>query len=428
MPKQARALAPYEVKRLKRPGLHAVGGVNGLYLNIKDGGKGRSWIVRVTVGDRRREIGLGSYPSVTLEQARQRAREVRDQAWRGEDPVAMRRAAQDELRAAEAKRMTFDEAAAACFKAKSREFRNAKHAKQWKASLDEYASPKIGKLPVDEIELAHVVSVLEPIWTTKTETASRLRGRIEAVLAWATVSGYRSGDNVARWRGNLEYALPKPSKVRKAGHYAALPWERVPEFMADLRDREGMGARALEFAILTAARSGEVRLAKWDEIDLERKLWTVPADRMKSGKKHTVPLSVPAVKLLKKLPRMVDSEYVFPASRGGALSDMTLSAVPRRMHDEAIEAGREGYLDPSVGRVATPHGFRSSFKDWCRTSTSFADEVSELALAHVSSDATRAAYARDELLAKRTKLMNAWARFLASPPRKASVTPIRKAR
>ncbi len=428
MPKRTRELTPAAVRRLaEKPGFHAVGGVAGLYLQVKRP-PAASWILRVKMGDKRPDLGLGAYPTVTLADARDKARRYREQIEQGIDPREARRAAQAALVSAEAKRLTFDQAAEACFKARSREFRNAKHAKQWKGSLDTYASPKIGALPVSDVELAHVVSVLEPHWLTKTESMSRLRGRIETVLEWARVSGYRDGlDNPAAWK-TLKHVLPSPSKVSKGTHYPALPWHEVPRFMAGLRERDGMGARALEFVILTAARSGEVRLATWDEIDIEGKLWTVPTERMKAGLTHRVPLSAPAVKLLKKLPRMKGSPYVFPAARGGALSDMTLSAVPRRMHDDDIEAGGDGYLDPKLNRIATPHGFRSSFKDWCRSSTSYPDEVSELALAHVSSDATRAAYARDELLPKRVKLMNAWARFLATVPSKASVTPIRKRR
>jgi len=254
---------------------------------------------------------------------------------------------------------------------------------------------------VNQIELAHVVKVVEPIWTTKTETASRLRGRIESVLEWAKASGYRNGgENPAKWE-TLKHVLPTPSKVRKIKHYAALPWQEMGAFMADLRNREGMGARALEFAILTAARSGEVRGATWDEIDLRAKEWTVPAERMKAGKQHRVPLSEPAVKLLKALPRFEGSPYVFPAARGGMLSDMSISAVTRRM-----------------GLDVVPHGFRSSFKVWCRTSTAYPDEVSELALAHVNSDATRSAYARDELVPQRQKLMTDWAKYCGTVPRK----------
>ena len=407
MPKKARELYAYEIKKFRQAGLYAVGGVAGLQLQVQHA-RSRSWILRIKVGGRRRDIGLGAYPDVSIKQARERARETRQQIWDGIDPVAVRKAAQDALRAAEAKQLTFDEAALKCWKKKAREFKSRKHVAQWKATLDMYASPVIGKLPVDQVELAHIVQVLEPIWTTKTETASRLRGRIEAVIAWATVSGYRAGDNPARWKGHLDAVLPKPGKVRKVKHHAALPWHELPVFMSELRKREGMGAKALEFAIITAARSGEVRLATWDEIDLKAKLWTVPSERMKAGLTHHVPLSEPAVKLLKALPRFQDSPHVFPAIKGGTLSDMSLSAVTRRMEVAAV-----------------PHGFRSSFKDWCRSSTTYPDEVSELALAHVSSDATRAAYARDELLPKRTRLMRDWGKYCGTVQRKAGVTPIR---
>jgi len=406
MPKKARELAAYQVKRLKRPGLHAVGGVAGLHLLIKPTGA-RSWILRVTVGERRPDIGLGGYPDVTLETARGEARKMRQQIRDGIDPIAARREAADALQAADAKRLTFEQAAVQCWRVKAQEFRNAKHRTQWLSTVKRYANPVIGALPVDQVELAHVVRILEPHWQTKTESMSRLRGRIETVLEWARVAGYRTdADNPAAWR-TLKHVLPRPSKVKKVEHMRALPWQQIPAFMAELRERDGMGARALEFAILTAARSGEVRLATWDEIDLDAKLWKISAERMKASKIHHVPLSGPAVELLRGLPRFEGSEYVFPAPRGGALSDMALSQVCRRMKVDAV-----------------PHGFRSSFKDWCRSSTSYADEVSELALAHVSSDATRAAYARDELLPKRTRLMRDWAVFCGRIPEKASVTEI----
>jgi len=402
VPKKAKELSAYQVKRFKDAGLYAVGGVAGLHLQITDSGA-RSWILRVVIGARRRDLGLGGYPDTTLEQARAKARDMRHQIWQGIDPVAARKAAQDALRVAEAKRLTFDQAALQCWRARSQEFKNGKHAKQWLSTLELYASPVLGNLPVDQIELAHVIKVVEPIWTTKTETASRLRGRIETVLEWAKASGYRNGgENPAKWE-TLKHVLPTPSKVRKIKHYAALPWQEMGAFMADLRNREGMGARALEFAILTAARSGEVRGGTWDEIDLRAKVWTVPAERMKAGKQHRVPLSEPAVKLLKSLPRFEGSPYIFPAARGGMLSDMSISAVTRRM-----------------GLDVVPHGFRSSFKDWCRTSTAYPDEVSELALAHVNSDATRAAYARDELLPQRQKLMADWAKYCGAVRRKGS--------
>jgi integrase len=397
MPKKARELSAMEVKRLASPGLHAVGGVAGLHMQIQATG-GRSWVLRVTVGSRRVDMGLGGFPDVPLMAARERAREARDLIAHGIDPVEQKKAARAALMAAEAKVITFDECARRFMDSKTKEFSNPKHVAQWRATLDTYASPFICKLAVDRIELAHVVQVLEPIWSSKTETASRVRGRIESVLSWATVSGFRTGENPARWKGGLDIVLPKPRKISKVKHHAALPWQEVPAFMPELRQVGGMGAKALEFVILTASRSGEVRGATWDEIDMEAKLWTIPPERMKAKKAHRVPLNADALKLLNALPRLDGSNHVFPSARGGPLSDMTLSKALK-----------------SMGVDAVPHGFRSSFKDWARTSTRFPDEVSELALAHVSTDATRAAYARDELLPQRTKLMDAWGQYINTP-------------
>ncbi|WP_019571254.1 site-specific integrase [Thioalkalivibrio sp. ALMg3] len=394
MPKQAKEMGALEVKRLDRPGFHAVGGVSGLLHRITETGA-RGWVLRVTVAGKRRHYGLGGYPDVSLAQAKERARELKDQLWRGIDPVAERKAANDARRAEEARRMTFADAARQYHEAKAHEFRSAKHRADWLSSLERYAFESLGDLPVAEIELPHVLGVLKPIWHERTETATRVRQRIEGVLHWATVSGYREGENPARWKGNLDVTLPAPQKIRKVKHHRALPWKDVPAFMADLRGRDGMGARALEFAILTAARSGEVRKACWTEIDLDARVWTVPGDRMKTGKPHRVPLSDDAVALLEALPRFEGSDLVFTAPRGGPLSDMSISAVCKRMGVDAV-----------------PHGFRSSFKDWARSSTSFPDEVSELALAHVNSDATRAAYARDELLPQRAELMAEWSAFM----------------
>lgn len=237
--------------------------------------------------------------------------------------------------------------------------------------------------------------MLQPIWQEKTETASRLRQRLEAILAWATVSGHRSGDNPARWQGHLDAVLPKPGKVYKKKHHAALPWQEISGFMQDLRKREGMGARALEFIILTAARSGGVRLATWHEIDMENKVWTIPGERMKAGKEHKVPLTDDAILLLQSLPRFGGSEYVFPAARGGALSDMSISAVCRRMKVNAV-----------------PHGFRSTFRDWCSENTNFPREVAEMALAHAIDSAVEQAYRRGDLFKKRRRLMDSWTKFI----------------
>ena len=406
MPKKAKELKAIQVNRLSKPGLYAVGGVAGLQMQIKPSGA-RSWILRAQIGRKRRDIGLGGFPDVTLAAARERAREIREQIRLGIDPVEARKAVRAALIADQVRQLTFSEAASQCHSTKIPEFNNAKHASDWINSITRYAVPIIGKIPIAQVELAHVVKVLEPIWLTKTETATRVRQRIESVLAWANVSGYRAGDNPARWKGNLEYALPKPSKVRRRTHFSALPWQEIDTFMIALRDREGMAARALEFLILTAARSGEVRLATWDEIDLDRKVWTIPADRMKAGKAHRIPLSDQAVRILEDLPRFEGSPYLFTSPRGGVLSDMSISSVCRRMEVDVV-----------------PHGFRSTFKDWARSSTSYADEVSELALAHVSSDATRAAYARDELLPKRTRLMRDWAKYCENSPSVAGVVQI----
>ncbi|UYO75752.1 integrase arm-type DNA-binding domain-containing protein [Halomonas qinghailakensis] len=427
MPKVAKELSAAEVRRIDRPGFHPVGGVPGLLLQVSPGG-GRSWVLRVMVGQRRRGFGLGSFPAVPLGDARNKARELRDKLAQGIDPVAERQAARAAHIAAQAKRLTFREAAEQYHATKEKEFRNAKHRKDWIGSLKRYAFIHIGEVPVGDVELPHVLKALEPIWETKTETATRVRQRIEGVLAWAAVRGYRSGDNPARWQGNLDAVLAKPAKVGKGKrHFPALPWQRVPEFLQDLRTREGMGARALEFAILTAARSGEIRGATWGEIDLSAKVWTIPAERMKAGKPHRIPLSPAAVTLLEALPRMQGQPLVFPAVRGGKISDVTILATVKRMNATKEKEGGEQYTDPIDGRPVVPHGFRSAFKDWARNRSSYPDEVSELALAHVNSDATRAAYARDELLPQRTKLMTAWADYCAEPAKAgASVTAIRR--
>lgn len=427
MPKIAKELSAAEVRRIDRPGFHAVGGVPGLLLQVTPGG-GRSWVLRVKVGNRRRGFGLGSFPGTGLADARTKARELRDKLAQGIDPVAERQAAKAAHVAAQAKRVTFREAAERYHQDKAGEFRSVKHRNDWLSSLERHAFPHLGDLAVSDVELPHVLDVLNPIWATKTETATRVRQRLESVLSWATVRGYRQGDNPARWAGCLDTVLAKPAKLGKGKrHQPALPWQRVPEFMADLRSREGMGARALEFAILTAARSGEVRGATWDEVDLAAKVWTIPGDRMKAGKPHRVPLCPDAVALLESLPRMEGQPLVFPATRGKKISDVTILATVKRMNATKLKEGGEQYTDPTDGRPVVPHGFRSAFKDWARSRSNFPDEVSELALAHVNSDATRAAYARDELMPQRAKLMKSWAEYCAEPAKAgASVVSLRK--
>jgi integrase len=381
-----------------------VGGVAGLRLQISPSGA-RSWILRTTIGGKRSEKGLGGYPDVTLAGARDAARSVRAKVTAGIDPIAESKAARSALKAAAASGLTFDKCAAAYIEAKAPEWRNAKHAAQWTATLNTYASPVIGRLLARDIALPHVLEVLRPIWQTKTETATRVRARMESVLDWATTNGYREGLNPARWKGHLENLLPSPSKVAKVAHHAALPVSAVGEFMRELRKQKGTGARALEFTILTAARSGEVRGATWAEIDMEAATWTIPGSRMKMGKEHRVPLSSAALDLLKALPRVVEARAVFAAPRGGLLSDMALLAVMRRMQVPAV-----------------PHGFRSTFRDWCSEHTSYPRDVAEMALAHSIGDKVEAAYRRGDLFTKRTKLMQDWADFCAGAAGQSNVT------
>lgn len=401
MPRVAKELSALEVRRITTPGWHAVGTVAGLGLSVSSTGAGRSWVLRVTVGSRRREIGLGAFPEVTLAKAHEKARAVREQIAQGVDPVQQREAAARRLKATQASAKTFDQCVSSYIAAHAPTWSNAKHRQQWENTLGTYASPTLGALAVQDIDTAHIVKVLEVIWATKTETATRLRGRVEQVLDWATVQGLREGPNPARWRGHLDKLLAKPSKVAKVEHHAALGWDRMGEFMQRLRGAAGMGARALEFAILTGARSGEVRGAQWSEFDLEAGLWTVPADRMKAKRVHRVPLTPQAVQVLRELPRLDGATAVFWGMRGGELSDMSLSAVLRRL----------GVSNDT----ATVHGFRSTFRDWAAERTAYPRELAEAALAHTNADKVEAAYLRSDLIEKRRGLMQAWADFCDTP-------------
>lgn len=411
MPRKARELAPVEVKRLTTPGLYAVGGVAGLHLQVTKSGA-RSWILRATIGGKRRDLGLGGYPDVTLALAREKARDTREKIAQGIDPVAERQRLRSAALAERLRDMTFEKAAEAVVAKKQAEARNPKHGKQWASTLETYAYPVLGPMSVADIELAHVKQVLEPIWQTKTETATRVRQRIEAVLSWASVHGHRSGENPARWKGNLDAVLPAPAKVAKVEHHRAMPMDEMHDFMMALEKRKGIAPRCLAFVILTAVRSGEARAATWDEIDLAKKVWTIPADRMKAGQEHRVPLSAPAVELLESLPRFAGCNLIFPNTQGRKLSDATLAAVLKRMklHDKA-----------------TVHGFRSTFRDWAAERTSTPHHVAEMALAHTIKNHAEAAYRRGDLLAKRAKLMQQWADFLATAPAQTeNVTAIRQ--
>jgi len=417
LPRAVKELSALEVKRLRHPGkgrnvTFAVGGVSGLLLQVAPSG-GRTWVLRTTVGGKRREIGLGGFPDVSLAQARERAREAKDQIRSGIDPVEQRRAIRAKLAADQKRGMTFAEATDECLAAKLDAFQNTKHRQQWVNTLNTYAMPELGKLRVDDITTQDILRVLQPIWQTKTETASRLRGRIESVLSWATVAGHRSGDNPARWAGNLKELLPSAKKVAKNTNQPALQIDDAPIWFSALRMREGFGARALEFAALTAARSQEVRGALWEEFDFESGLWIVPALRMKAEREHRVPLAQDAIKLLKALPRFQENPLVFPAPRGGQMSDMTFSAAMKRLHQSDLKAGGQGFLDRVSRRPAVPHGLRSTFRDWVAERTQFAGDMAEVALAHTVSNAVEAAYRRGDMVEKRRVMMDAWAAFLS---------------
>lgn len=404
MAKGIHRLSAAEVRTKTDPGHYSDGG--GLYLQVSQFDT-KSWVFKFTVNGRTRGMGLGPIHTLTLAEARTKAADLRKVVSEGLDPIEERNAARLKVATNAAKSITFNDAVDKYLAKKDGEFRNDKHRKQWRSTLDTYAAPILGKMNVAHITMQDVLRVLEPIWSEKTETASRLRGRVEAVLSWATVVGARTGDNPARWAGNLKELLPKPSAVAEKDNQPALSLEGLPGWFCELRKREGMSARALEYLTLCASRSGEVRGATWGEIDMDAGLWIIPATRMKAKREHRVPLTPNALALLRALPRVDGSDHVFPAARGGALSDMSLSAVMRRMQEAETAEGRKGWLDPRSGRPAVPHGLRSTFRDWA-AETGVARDMAEIALAHtVGSDIERA-YRRSDMLERRRALMAAW--------------------
>jgi integrase len=391
------------VKQLgsKPPGMHADG--NGLYLQVTK--TGRSWLLRYQLDRRRREMGLGSLADVTLAAARDRARDARALLADGLDPIEHRKAERTTKRLADAQAVTFRQAAEAYIKANRDGWKNDKHATQWPSTLKRYVYPVIGALPVAAIDTDLVLKCLEPIWRKRTETASRVRGRIEAVLASAIARGQRTGPNPAQWRNHLDQLLPRRSKVQRIRHQPALPYVQIPDLMKQLAglNRPSVSSMALRFTILCAARTGETIGATWSEFDLGANVWTVPPERMKAGRRHQVPLSDAALAIVEEMKRIRIGKYVFPGwHRGEPLSDMAML--------ECLRGLRPGF---------TVHGTaRSSFKDWCSEQTSFPDFLSEMALAHVEGDKARAAYARSDLLERRRELMAAWAAFCdGSSPR-----------
>lgn len=425
-------LTALEVSKTKTPGLQHDGG--GLYLQVRAAGadeRGRarvtkSWLYRFTLRGKADWMGLGGVDDVSLAQAREKAEGCRRQHNAGINPVEARDAEKKRAASEAAKAVTFDQCRAAYTAAHRSSWRNAKHRAQWDNTLATYAAPIFGALPVQAVDTGLVLKVLEPIWSTKPETAGRVRGRIETVLDWATARGYRKGENPARWRGHLENLLPKRAKVRRVRHHPALPFEEVPAFLRALRQHEGIAAQALELLILTAARTGEVIGARPGEI--QGKAWVIPAERMKGKREHRVPLSARALEILREveadqgkgeqLPlvaledRRAETAFVFPgAKRGKPLSNMAMLELMRGM----ARADGKPWTDRE-GRVAVPHGFRSSFRDWASERTTFPGEVVEMALAHAISDKTEAAYRRGDLFEKRRRLMDAWARHCASVP------------
>jgi integrase len=390
-------LSTLALNRAKERGYYGDGG--GLYLRIGPTGA-KSWVYRFKEAGRVREMGLGPLHTISLADARQKALDCRKTRIEGKDPLAEKRAQRARQRLDAATAMTFKDCAAAYIAAHRAGWRNPKHAAQWPATLGTYVHPIIGGLPIQAIDTALVLKTIEPIWTTKPETASRVRGRIESVLDWAAARGYRQGENPARWRGHLDHLLPNKAKVRRVEHRAALPYAEIGPFMAELRRQDGIGALALEFAILTTARTSEVIGAGWDEFNLSERLWTIPAGRMKAGKEHRVPLSDAAMAIIEQMATIRQNTLVFPGARANRLlSHMTmLNAL-----------GRMGRSD------VTPHGFRSTFRDWAAERTSFPAEVADMALAHVVADKVEAAYRRGDLFEKRRQIMDAWARFCEMP-------------
>lgn len=423
MPKKlSKALTPLQVKNAK-PGRHADG--EGLHLLVKRSGA-RSWVYRFMLNGKARDVGLSRCPEavallqktgrndLTLAQARDVASIYRMKVKLGIDPLTERENA--EKAAASARQA--EKAAAVTFKAMAEQFlsmneanwRNAKHRQQWRNTLNTYAYPIIGKMRVGDIETPHVLQILEPIWLSKSETAGRIRGRIEAILDAAKVREYRSGENPARWRGHLANLLPARPKLSR-GHHKALPYDEVPALLSSLRSHRAVSALALEFTVLTAARTGEVLGASWEEIDFKKRAWTIPAHRMKAGREHRVPLSDQAIRIL-RFAQKLGKTHVFPGQRGGSMSSMAMLMLLRQMQ-------------PGI----TVHGFRSSFRDWAAECTGYSHEVCEMALAHTIGNKAEAAYRRGDLFEKRRRLMDDWANYCdEGQATQGLVIPIRKAK
>ena len=431
MPKIANPLNDLQVRRITRVGWHAVGGVAGLLLQVRKPAKEgaqipRSWILRIKVGDERQPVGLGSYPQVSLAEAREQAKKLVVEAKLGVNLKAKKRNERSALLSAASKNKTFRECAIAYMEAHASDYTSDKHRKQWPSTLEAYAYPVIGNMLVSDIAMRDVRNVLEQetttaggktgkLWFVKTETAKRLLGRIKTVLDFATVNEYRSGTNPAQWTGYLDTQLPSPKKLQKVEHHPAVPYALAGDFMAKLRQNESISAKALEFLILTAVRSGSVRTAEWSELDLEKSMWVIPAEHTKARQEHRVPLQPQAIKLLQSLPKMEGTQIMFASPTGKALSDMALSQIMRGMRERG-----------ELTVKGVPHGFRSTFRVWAAEQTDFPDDMRKIASCHTVSDAVKKAYERTDLLEKRRQLMNEWALYLdsARQNRKGNITSL----
>lgn len=398
MAKKINRLTALAVTRATKPSLYADG--DGLYLQVSPT-LTKSWLFRFTLNGRARQMGLGPVNAVSLAEARDKATQCRKLLDKGIDPIDARDLERLRQRAEAARVMTFKACAEAYIEAHRAGWRNAKHASQWENTLEAYVYPAFGDLPVQLVDTALVMKVLKPIWATKTETATRVRGRIEAILDWAKAGGYRDGENPARWRGHLQHQLPPPTKVRKVRHHPALPYDQAGAFMAALRQQNGLAAKGLEFNILTATRTEEVIGARWEEFDLTKKVWTIPGERMKGGREYRVPLSTAAMAVLEAMQKVRRSEFVFPGFKDHKpLSNMAFLQLLKRM---------------GFGHI-TAHGFRSTFRDWASERTAYPNEVAEMAIAHTIKDKAEAAYRRGDLFEKRSRMMEDWAAFCAIVP------------
>jgi integrase len=412
MPRHSRRLTALKLEKTTKPGMHADG--DGLYLRVtKEGTK--NWVLRYMLAGKPHWMGLGPLSLFGLHEARAKALDARRLRHDGVDPIQARKAARQRARLDATKAITFQECAQKYIEAHKSGWKNAKHASQWPSTLKTYAYPVIGSFPIQAVDTALVTKVIEPIWPEKPETANRLRGRIEAVLDWAKARGFRTGENPARWRGHLDHLLPARAKVREVSHFAALPFAQIPTFLAALRAQEGTSAKALEFLVLTAARTGEVIGTVWGEFDLDNAVWTIPAARTKAHRDHRVPLTGRAMEIIRQMEKLrgkptSPKQFVFPGGKDKKpLSNMSLLMLLRRM-------GRDDL---------TAHGFRSTFRDWCAERTSFAGEIAEMALAHAIQNKVEGAYRRGDLFEKRRQLMRVWAAFCISKPADADIVQFR---